>query len=77
MVTLFSQLWDWQDECIEAMQHFRDQTEGEYDFSSFEIAFGGLARLEALRGPFYDSCLTALKDRMQRLSITDSAADSA
>jgi hypothetical protein len=36
-----------------------------YDFSSFENAFGGLARLEALRSHFYTAVAKALQERSQ------------
>lgn len=72
-VELFKRLWDWQDQCLEEMCRFHNETVERYDFESFEDVFGGTARLHTLRGPFYTACYKALQERSQRLnSMTES-----
>jgi len=71
IVDVYRALWNWQDRCLEVMRQFRDETVEHYDFSSFENAFGGLARLESLRGPFYTACYEALQARRQPPESTE------
>jgi hypothetical protein len=64
MIGVYQKLWNWQDECLQRMRDFcEEQPTAGYDFSSFENAFGGLARLEALRGRFYTAVAKALHER--------------
>jgi hypothetical protein len=70
MLRLYTSLWDWQDECLDVMRQFREETHVAYDFSSFEIAFGGLSRLDSLRGAGYNDCVAALAKRVQGLSLS-------
>jgi len=70
MLRLYTSLWDWQDECLEVMRQFREETEVAYDFSSFDIAFGGLSRLDSLRGAGYNECVAALAKRVKSLSLS-------
>lgn len=64
VVQLYKCVWDWQDECCEVMSGFRNQEPPPpYDFSSFDIAFSGIARCDALRGPYYSACVAALQAR--------------
>jgi hypothetical protein len=69
MLRLYTSLWDWQDECLDVMRQFREGTQVPYDFSSFEIAFGGMSRLDSLRGAGYNECVAALAKRVQGLSL--------
>ena len=70
MLRLYTSLWDWQDECLDVMRQFCEATEVAYDFSSFDIAFGGLSRLDSLRGAGYNECVTALAKRVKCLSLS-------
>jgi hypothetical protein len=70
MLSLYNSLWDWQDECLDIMRQFREETEDVYDFSSFKIAFGGLSRLDSLRGAGYNECVAALAKRVKGLSLS-------
>jgi hypothetical protein len=64
MIKIYKRLWDWQDECLQRMRDFcEEHPTASYDFSSFENAFGGMARLEALRGSFYTAVAKALQER--------------
>lgn len=64
MTRVYQKLWDWQDACLQTMRDFcEEHPTASYDFSSFEDAFGGLARLEALRGSFYTAVAKALQER--------------
>jgi hypothetical protein len=77
MLKFYENLWDWQDACRDAMRLFRDQEPSpDYDFSSTEIAFGGLARTESLRGEYYVACMAALQKRMRALDIAGPESES-
>jgi len=73
VVKLYQRIWDWQDQCMDIMRQFRNESTTLYDFGSFEDVFSGLARLESLRGPFYTACYKALQERTytQRLVVAD------
>jgi len=63
MLPFFEQLWDWQDHCLAIMERFRAETTERYDYSSFEGAFGSLARLDGVRGDEYSLLVAALARR--------------
>jgi hypothetical protein len=69
MLQLYRHLWDWQDECVDTMRQFREETQATFDFSSFEVAFSGVSRLESLRGGYYNTCVAALAERMRELDV--------
>jgi hypothetical protein len=71
---LYRRLWDWQDECVDTMQQFREETQEPFDFSSFEVAFGGVSRLDSLRGQSYNECVAALAERMRKLNVRSDSA---
>ncbi len=70
MKELYEQLWDWQDDCLLKVRTFREQNPmAEWDYSSFELAFGALSRLDALRGDYYTVVAKALQDRTQGTAL--------
>jgi hypothetical protein len=55
--------WAWQDSCLKIMKDFREKTSKKYDYSSFEDAFGGTARLRGLYGKEAVECAKRLSGR--------------
>ncbi|KAG8824501.1 hypothetical protein FRC17_009081 [Serendipita sp. 399] len=66
MIHFYSALWDWQDECRGVLCKFREACTDHYDYSSFELAFGPLTRLDSLRGPYHTACADALNARASK-----------
>jgi hypothetical protein len=63
VVDLFMDLWDWQDQCMNVMRQYRQVASHDYDYNSFEVAFGSLSRLTAIRGSDFAACQAALAAR--------------
>lgn len=73
-VDIYRQLWNWQDDCLAIMRHYKTQDPPPpYDFGPFEAAFSGVSRLSALRGSYYTACSEALELRQRGMNPASAA----